>query len=156
MGIFQVRILECVSMPPPGDLPNTGIQPKSLTLQVDSLPSESPGKNEFTPVFFYLPDSGYLNFCSCTSEKPFPDLPKHNCAPQMFECNPYLSSRLYDLFSSKETGKLQAETNVLLIFVSIVPRMGLIKCPVWIYWVNKFTILSCKFLFLSKILQEYQ
>ena len=77
-------------MPPPGDLPNTGIQPRSLTLQVDSLPSESPGKNEFIPVFSYLPDSDYLNLCSCTSEKPFPDLPKHNCAPQMFEYNPYL------------------------------------------------------------------
>ena len=90
MGIFQVRILECVAMPPPGDLPNTGIQPRSLALHVNCLPSESPGKNEFTPVFSYLPDFDYLNLCSCTSEKPFPDLPKHNCAPQMFEYNPYL------------------------------------------------------------------
>ena len=30
--------------PPPGDLPNPGIEPRSLTLQVDSLPSEPPGK----------------------------------------------------------------------------------------------------------------
>ena len=30
--------------PPPGDLPNSGIEPGSLTLQVDSLPSELPGK----------------------------------------------------------------------------------------------------------------
>ena len=28
----------------PGDLPNPGIEPKSLALQVDSLPSEPPGK----------------------------------------------------------------------------------------------------------------
>ena len=30
---------------PPGDLPNSGIEPRSPTLQVDSLPSESPGKS---------------------------------------------------------------------------------------------------------------
>ena len=30
--------------PPPGDLPKPGIEPGSLTLQADSLPSESPGK----------------------------------------------------------------------------------------------------------------
>ena len=29
---------------PPGDLPNTGIKRRSLTLQADSLPSEPPGK----------------------------------------------------------------------------------------------------------------
>ena len=29
---------------PPGDLPNPGIEPKSPTLQVDSLSSEPPGK----------------------------------------------------------------------------------------------------------------
>ena len=27
-----------------GDLPHTGIEPRSLALQVDSLPSEPPGK----------------------------------------------------------------------------------------------------------------
>jgi len=30
--------------PPPGDLPDPGIEPRSATLQVDSLPSEPPGK----------------------------------------------------------------------------------------------------------------
>ena len=30
--------------PPPGDLPNPGIEPRSPTLEVDSLPSEPPGK----------------------------------------------------------------------------------------------------------------
>ena len=116
--------------PSPGDLPNPEIELRSPALQVDSLPSESPGKNEFTPVFFYLPDSDSFNLCPCMSEKPFPDLPKHNCAPQMFEYNPYLSFYLYNPFSSSETEKFQAETNILLTFVSIVPRMGLIKCPV--------------------------
>ena len=30
--------------PPPGNLPNSGIEPRSPILQADSLPSESPGK----------------------------------------------------------------------------------------------------------------
>ena len=29
-GMLQVRILECVAMPPPGDLSNLGIKPSSL------------------------------------------------------------------------------------------------------------------------------
>ena len=36
--------------PPPGDLPNPGIGPKSPALQVDSLPSEPPGKPKNTGV----------------------------------------------------------------------------------------------------------
>ena len=36
--------------PPPGDLPNPGIEPRSLTLQADSLQSESPGKPKNTEV----------------------------------------------------------------------------------------------------------
>ena len=31
-------------MPSPEDLPNTGIEPRSPSLQADSLPSEPPGK----------------------------------------------------------------------------------------------------------------
>ena len=42
-GILQARILEWVA-PPPGDLPNPGIEPRSPTLQADSLPAELPGK----------------------------------------------------------------------------------------------------------------
>ena len=34
--------------PPPGDLPNPGIKPKSPTLQADCLPSESPEKPKNT------------------------------------------------------------------------------------------------------------
>ena len=44
-GILQARILEWVAIPPPGDLPNPGIECKSPTLEVDSLPSEPPGKS---------------------------------------------------------------------------------------------------------------
>ena len=34
--------------PPPGDLPNPGIKPRSLALQMDSLLTESPGKPKNT------------------------------------------------------------------------------------------------------------
>ena len=44
MGILQATILEWVAMPSCRDLPNPGIKPRSPALQVDSLPSEPPGK----------------------------------------------------------------------------------------------------------------
>ena len=43
-GIFQARVLEWVPFPSPGDLPNSGIKPRSPTLQAIALPSEPPGK----------------------------------------------------------------------------------------------------------------
>ena len=43
-GIFQARILEWVAFPFSGVLLNPGIEPKSPTLQADSLPAEPPGK----------------------------------------------------------------------------------------------------------------
>ena len=46
MRILQARILGWVPCPPPGDLPNPETEPRSPTLQVDSLPSELPGKSE--------------------------------------------------------------------------------------------------------------
>ena len=36
-GFSQARILEWVPFPSPGDLPNSGIKPRPLTLQVNSL-----------------------------------------------------------------------------------------------------------------------
>ena len=43
-GILQARILEWVSFPPPGDLPEPGMKPGPPALQADSLLSESLGK----------------------------------------------------------------------------------------------------------------
>ena len=43
-GVLQARKLEWFACPPPGDLPNPGIEPGSPALQADSLPSEAPGK----------------------------------------------------------------------------------------------------------------
>ena len=46
-GILQARMLEGVAIPSSGDLPNPGIEPRSLALQADSISSEPPEK----PVF---------------------------------------------------------------------------------------------------------
>jgi len=44
-GILQARILEWVAFPfSRGDILNTGIEPRSPALQVDSSPAEPPGK----------------------------------------------------------------------------------------------------------------
>ena len=43
-AIFQARILEWMPFPSPGDLPNPGVEPRSPTLQADSLPAEPQGK----------------------------------------------------------------------------------------------------------------
>ena len=48
MGILQARILE--PRPPPEDLPNPEIKPRSPTSQADSIPSEPPGKPKNTEV----------------------------------------------------------------------------------------------------------
>ena len=43
-GILQARILQWVTVPSLGDLPNPGIEPRSPALQADSLLSDPPGK----------------------------------------------------------------------------------------------------------------
>ena len=47
-GTLEARIMEwaAFSFPSPGDLPNSGIEPRSPTLQEDSLPAEPQGKPE--------------------------------------------------------------------------------------------------------------
>ena len=44
MGFSRQEYLSGLPCPPPGDLPNPGIEPKSSELQEDVLPSEPPGK----------------------------------------------------------------------------------------------------------------
>ena len=44
LGILQARILEWVAMLSSMDRPNPGFEARSPTLQVNSLPSEPPGK----------------------------------------------------------------------------------------------------------------
>ena len=50
MGILQARILEWVAKPSSRGSSQPGIEPRSPALQVDSLPSEPPGKPVNTGV----------------------------------------------------------------------------------------------------------
>ena len=44
-GFSRPEYWSVLPCPPPGDLPNPGIEPRCSTLQVDSLPSEPSGKH---------------------------------------------------------------------------------------------------------------
>ena len=44
MGFSRKENWNGLPYPPPGDLPNPGIEPRSPTLQADSLPAQPPGK----------------------------------------------------------------------------------------------------------------
>ena len=44
MGFSRKEYWSRLPFPSPGDLPNPGIEPRSLTLQADALTSEPPGK----------------------------------------------------------------------------------------------------------------
>ena len=46
MGFSRQEYWSGMPCPPPGDLPNTGIEPMSPALQADSLPAEPLGKPE--------------------------------------------------------------------------------------------------------------
>ena len=50
MGFSRQEYWSGLSCPPPGDLPNPGIEPRSATLQVDSLSTEPPGEPKNTRV----------------------------------------------------------------------------------------------------------
>ena len=50
LGFFRQEYGNRLPCPPPGDLPNPGIEPRSPTLQADSLLSEPPGKPKNTGV----------------------------------------------------------------------------------------------------------
>ena len=50
VGLSRQEYWRGLPCPPPGDLPNPGIEPGSSTLQVDSLPAELQGKPKNTGV----------------------------------------------------------------------------------------------------------
>ena len=50
MGFSRQEYWSRLPCPPSGDLPNPGIEPRFPALQVDSLPSEPPGKPKNTGV----------------------------------------------------------------------------------------------------------
>ena len=43
MGFSRQEYWSGLPFPPPGDLPNPGIEPRSPALQADTLPSDPPG-----------------------------------------------------------------------------------------------------------------
>ena len=55
-GILQATILEWVPFPSPRDPSNPGTEPRSLALQVDSLPDEPQEKPKNIPFPADLPD----------------------------------------------------------------------------------------------------
>ena len=52
-GVSRQKYWSGLPCPPPGDLPDPGIEPESPALQVDSLPTELPGKSSDTVIYFY-------------------------------------------------------------------------------------------------------
>ena len=50
MGFSRQEYWSGWSFPPPGDLPNPGIEPVSSALQANSLLSEAPGKPNVAPL----------------------------------------------------------------------------------------------------------
>ena len=70
-GILQARILEWVAFPFSRDLPNPGIEPRSPTLQADSLPSEPLGKPQFPlTILNSLPFCFYATRATCAQKLP--------------------------------------------------------------------------------------
>ena len=61
---LNARIMDWVTFPSPGVLPNPGIEPRSPSLQADSLPAEPQGKpknirvGSLSPTPVNLPNSG--------------------------------------------------------------------------------------------------
>ena len=69
-GFFRQEYWSGLPCPSPGDLPDSGIEPGSPTVQADFLPSELPGKPIFT---FAMPTisgaSGREPICQCRRQK---------------------------------------------------------------------------------------
>ena len=54
MGFSRQEYWSGLPFPSPGDLPDSGIEPGSLALQADVLPSKPPGK-QIIIILIYLP-----------------------------------------------------------------------------------------------------
>ena len=61
MGFSRQDHWNGLPFPPQGDLPNSGIEPRSPTLQTDSLLSERPEKPKNTGVRQPVPSSGEVS-----------------------------------------------------------------------------------------------
>ena len=66
LGFSKQEYWSGLPFPSPGDLPNSGIEPRSPAFQADALPSEPPGKpKEYIKVIYCHPD--YLTYILSTS-----------------------------------------------------------------------------------------
>ena len=67
-GILQQEYWSVLPLPPPGDLPDPGIEPRSPALQADSLLSASSGKPVYTKLicilffFFFLQHTASISW----------------------------------------------------------------------------------------------
>ena len=68
-GILQARILEQVPFPPPGDLPDSGIEPTSPALAGGFLMTTNAWEAEVVALNFRTPAA--LEFFSCCSAYPW-------------------------------------------------------------------------------------
>ena len=68
---------------PPGDLPNPGIEPRSPTLQVDSVPPEPPGK----PICIFIYLSNYLIFIHSFTDEHWAQVVHIFCGYCVLCCN---------------------------------------------------------------------
>ena len=118
-GILQARILEWVALPFSRDLPNPGIEPRSPTLQEDSLPAEPQGKPKNTGVgslsflqrIFPTQESNQgLLHCRCTlyqlSYQGSPEF-EFSAKRRWSVSNPQLRLRPFDLIPVSRTGGLE-------------------------------------------------
>ena len=59
VGFSRQKYWSGLPLPPPGDLPNPGIEPRSPALQGDSLKSEPPGKQLYARISLQHRKDGY-------------------------------------------------------------------------------------------------
>ena len=64
VGFFRQDYWSGLSFPSPGDLPNSGIKPRSPTLQAGTLPSEVPGKPQSKEITKITASNQYV-VCFC-------------------------------------------------------------------------------------------
>ena len=70
MGFSRQEYWSGQPFPSPGDLPNPGMEPCSPALQVDSLPSEPPGKPLFSLCCVCLVAQSCLTLCNSMEYSP--------------------------------------------------------------------------------------
>ena len=79
MGFFRQEYWSRLPFPPPGDLPNPGIRPSSLTLQVDSLLLS----HQENPIYYYFMKFLTLDSMSSNTAQTFLIMMNHRLLPQL-------------------------------------------------------------------------